>query len=403
MRAPEVRALAAAAARDLDGFASDMYAHIAAHVPESHTDEEIAALTLASCASNIQALLSMIRHGIALSATEAPVAALEHARQMAARGIGVDATLRFYRYGQAYFFERMSHEFVGAIGDRDELAAALRETAGFIAGYVDRVSSRVSAELLAERDRRLRRTAVLRAEVVRALLAGERVDLAAAERTLAHALTPPQLALLCWTDGDGRALERAAAVAADAAGGGRPLLLAEGPRTLAVWVVAGAGEPAGLRGALAEAAPEVHVALGAVAAGPAGFRRSREQADRARRIAELSGARAPSLTRYGDVALVDLLTGDLSAARAFVRAELGALAADDPATRRLREALLAVVAPRGGLASAARSLGLHRNTVLQRVRRAEQMLGHDAQERPSELHAALLLAAALGEAILAEG
>jgi hypothetical protein len=52
--------------------------------------------------------------------------------------------------------------------------------------YIDAVSARVSAKLIAERERRQRRAAALRADVVRAVLAGEPVDPVAAERALAH-------------------------------------------------------------------------------------------------------------------------------------------------------------------------------------------------------------------------
>jgi DNA-binding PucR family transcriptional regulator len=379
-----------------------MYDHIAARVPEARADEEIAGLTLASCASNIEALLSMIRHGIPASATEAPVAALEHARRMAARGAGIDATLRFYRNGQWYLWERFSVAIVAAVREEDRLVVALREAAGFMFTYVDLVSSRVSAELLAERDRRQRRTAALRSEIVRALLAGEPIELARAESGLGHSLRAPQVAFFCWGTEDGAALERAAAALAEAAGSSRPLLLAEDPGTLAGWVAVSGREFAfaAVAEATAAAAGGVHVAVGEVARGGDAFRLTREQAERARRVARLMGRRAPTFTRYGDVALVDLLSTDLVAARALVRAELGPLARADAATARLREALLAVSAPHGGLAAAARSLGVHRNTVLQRVRRAEELRGAPASERADELRAALLLVEALGAGVL---
>jgi DNA-binding PucR family transcriptional regulator len=83
-----------------------------------------------------------------------------------------------------------------------------------------------------------------------------------------------------------------------------------------------------------------------------------------------------------------------------VRAELGPLATGEPASSRLRAALLAVIAPHGGVAAAARELGVHRNTVLQRVRRAEELRGRPVTERAGELYAALLLAEALPEAVL---
>ncbi len=397
---PEVRELAAAWARDLDGLAEDMYAFLARRIPEAADDAEIAGLTLASCASNIEAILSMIRHGIPASATEAPVAALEHARRMAARGGGIDATLRFYRLGHAYFWERWSAALAEAVPDRERLVVGLRETAAFTFHYIDQVSARVGAEHVAERERRQRRAAVVRADVVRSVLAGEQVDPVAAERALGHPLAPPHLAFVCWTDGDPGALERAAVALAAAVGTSRPLLQPDGPTVLVGWAVAPDFEPTRAAAAAREAAPDVHVAVGRPVPGLSGFRASREQAERARRIATLIEPRAPSFTSYDDVALVDLLSRDVDAARSFVATELGGLAAPDDGAVRARSALLAVVAPQGGIAVAARDLDLHRNTVLQRIRKAEELRGHPATTRPAELHAALLLAATLGAAVL---
>jgi DNA-binding PucR family transcriptional regulator len=65
-----------------------------------------------------------------------------------------------------------------------------------------------------------------------------------------------------------------------------------------------------------------------------------------------------------------------------------------------RRTLLAVLDAQGGLAAAAAELGVHRNTVLQRLRRAEERVGHPATERVAELHAALRLADALGASVL---
>lgn len=400
----EARDLAAAWSRDLDAIADGMYDVLIARVPEASADAEIAALTRASCASNVEVLLSMIRHGIPASATEAPVAALEHARQMAARGAGVDATLRFYRLGHAYFWEKWSQALVEAVADREHLITAMGETAAFAFDYIDSISARVGAEHLAERERLQRRAAIIRADVVRAVLAGEEVDLVSTERALGHVLNAPQLAFLCWTNDDPAALERAALAVAHTLGAGRPLLQPEGPSALGGWVTpaseTSAVESGRLLDAVRDAAPAVHVALGTPGHGLAGFRASRHEAERARHAIELTEARPPSVTRYAEIALLDLLTRDLEAARAFVSAELGGLSAQTASAERARTALLEVVAPQGGLAAAARVLDLHRNTVLQRVRRAEELRGRPATERPAELHAALLLARALGAAVL---
>ena len=400
----EVRELAAAWARNLDEIAGDMYEVLIARIPEASVDAEIAGLTRASCASNVEVVLSMIRHGIPASATEAPVAALEHARQMAARGAGLDATLRFYRLGHAFFWELWSRALVEAVPDRDRLVTAMSETAAFAFDYIDSISARVGAEHLAERERLQRRAAIVRADVVRAVLEGEDVDLAATERALGHVLNAPQLAFLCWTEGDPAALERAGLAVSQALGTQRPLLHPEGPSALGGWVTPSedrsAPESGRLLAVVRDAAPEVHVVLGALGSGLVGFRSSRRDAERARHAVALTEARPPSVTQYAEVALIDLLTRDLEAARAFVAAELGGLSAQTASADRARAALIEVVAPQGGLAAAARVLDLHRNTVLQRVRRAEELRGRPASERPAELHAALLLARALGPAVL---
>lgn len=401
---PQVRELAMAWHRDLDVLAREMYEFLAARIPEASEDEEIAGLTLASCASNIEAVLSMIRHGIPASATEAPVTALEHARKMAGRGASIDAVLRFYRLGHAYFWERWSAALVEAMDDREQLVTALRETAAFVFDYIDLISARVSAEHVAERERRQRRAAAVRADVVRAILAGDPVDETVAERALGYRIAGPQLGFVCWTTGDPAGLERAAAAIAQRLATGRPLVLAEASDAVAGWFAVEEAPDddaiASLGEVLSEAAPEVHVALGAPGDGVDGLRTSRLGADRARRVVELARTRPPTVTRSGDVALVDLLTSDLERARAFVAEELGGLAARDAASARVRDALLHVVAPSGGIAAASRALGIHRNTVLQRVRRAEEARGRPVDERPAELHAALVLAHELGDAVL---
>jgi DNA-binding PucR family transcriptional regulator len=153
--------------------------------------------------------------------------------------------------------------------------------------------------------------------------------------------------------------------------------------------------------AIATDAPQVHVAVGSIGTGLEGFRASREQAERAREVVELAGRPPPSFTRFADVALVALLSRDLPAAQALIRAELGALAAPGERTQLLRETLLAYMTARGSPAAAAAALGIHRNTAVQRLRRAEALRGQPAGVHSHELLAALLLTQTLGDAVLA--
>jgi hypothetical protein len=315
-------------------------------------------------------------------------------------------TLRFYRLGHAWFAERWSAALVDKVRDPNRLLSAVRESIAVSFAYIDIVSAKVSAELVAERDRRQRRATAARADAVDRLLAGDPVDADRLESTLGFALGRPLFAFLCWTSGDPAALEHAVAALAAKAGPGRPLILAEGTNELVGWAhLNGAREPSGV--ALAKvataSAPDVHVAIGSTGAGLEGFRRSRDEAERARRVAQLTGRPAPSLTRFQDIALVDLLSRDLSAAQALVTAELGALATRGERAAVLRATLLAYLSARGSPAAAAAALRVHRNTALQRLQRAEELRGQPIGVHSHELLAALLLADTLGDTLLAPG
>ena len=81
--------------------------------------------------------------------------------------------------------------------------------------------------------------------------------------------------------------------------------------------------------------------------------------------------------------------------RAFVAAQLGDLARDDAKERGERAALLAVLDAQGSLTTAARTLGIHKNTVLQQgasCRRAQGPArngqGRRTARRPTRLRRA---------------
>ena len=399
------RGFAASLLANVSSLAEDMHTYIVERIPEVGGDAELRGLTLGSCSSNLEAVLSMFRHGIDVAAAEAPVTALEHARAMASRGHSVDVMLRFYRLGHEYFTEKLSEWLTDRI---DDPAAALRtfvdlERYGF--RYIDRISSLVAAEYVAELDRRQNQARAERDDVVRALLAGERVDLSRAERVLSHRLTGRQIGFVCWAEDRGVDLEGVARKVGRYLGVSHSLVVADGP--LAVW--GWASITGDVRTLLTDMATEfpgerenVHIAVGSAHPGAAGFRASHLEALRARRVIELSGRTPPSVTEFSDVALVDAIARDLDAARAFVAAQLGDLARDDVKERGERAALLAVLDAQGSLTAAARTLGIHKNTVLQRVRRAEERRGRPATIKVAELHAALLVCDVLGASVLPE-
>jgi DNA-binding PucR family transcriptional regulator len=143
------------------------------------------------------------------------------------------------------------------------------------------------------------------------------------------------------------------------------------------------------------------VTLGDPRRGRGGFRTSHESA---RRTAALRGSlhtAGPCLSAH-QLRLEALLLESPEASRRFVTEELGGLAADTERAGRTRDTLLAWLSS-GSQAQAAVELGVHENTVRQRIRYAAEELGTTPSERRTELLVALRLCAALGPSPATEG
>lgn len=398
----ELRRTTANLLGNVSSYADAMFDYILERIPEAGADDDLRGLTLGSCSSNLEAALSMVRHGIDVKAATAPVTALEHARAMAARGYDVDVMLRFYRVGHAYFSERILARITDFVPDPALALAVVADLQRYAFAYIDRISSEVAAEYVAELDRMQNRVRAARTDAVRGLIAGDRIDLARAEQTLSHRLTGWQTAFVCWTDRDDVDLARVGTAVGAHFDSLHPLLVPDGAQALWGWVsTTRAPEVASddLAPLSGQIPAMVQICIGTPARGPGGFRDSHAQAKRGRRIVEISGRAAP-VTFYGELALVDTMSGDLDLARSFVASELGALAVVGRREEEERRTLLAVLDAQGGLAAAAEELGVHRNTVLQRLRRAEERRGRPNADRVAELHAALRLVQVLGTVVL---
>jgi DNA-binding PucR family transcriptional regulator len=100
------------------------------------------------------------------------------------------------------------------------------------------------------------------------------------------------------------------------------------------------------------------------------------------------------------VAVVALLAGDLDAAGEFVRRQLGGLADRSAPMAALRTTLHHYLDAERSLVDVAGRLHVARGTVTYRVRRAQEVLGHDVDDHRFELRTALVLAEELGDAVL---
>jgi len=90
-----------------------------------------------------------------------------------------------------------------------------------------------------------------------------------------------------------------------------------------------------------------------------------------------------------------LLSADPLGAARFVQTELGELADAGDAAARVRATLRVYLDENASPARTSRRLSVNKNTVVYRVNKAEEMLGHPVAARRSELDAALRLAEVL--------
>jgi len=137
--------------------------------------------------------------------------------------------------------------------------------------------------------------------------------------------------------------------------------------------------------------PEVRIAFGLEGFGEAGLRSTHHQALRAQWVTPAG----PAVIHYRDVAIEALATEAERDARAFVSHELRGIDDSSAASQRLRETLAAYFGAELNAASAGAALGVHHQTVTNRLRVIEERLGHPLGTRHLELALALRLRACL--------
>jgi hypothetical protein len=397
-----VQELAAGLLPSTSELARGMADHLAAAIPEiaAIDDAHVRAELLASTEANVGQLLRLLAHGARADDATIPPEALQFLRGNVQRGIALPTLLRSYRLGHAWLWERWSQALQQSVDDSGELAAGQDQSSAFMFAYIDRLSDAVVEEFGTERERMMRGAQQLRAETVRAILAGEATDAEAASLRLGYDLRRRHVAMrVSSTASEVSGLERAVREAAAALGAGEPLVVPSGAARFDVWW-GSFDSPALDALERYEPPPGVVVAVGRPAPGVAGFRRSHAEALQAARIRSLAGDAGCAVTTYARVELVSLLASDLPRARAFVAEQLGPLAATAEPAQRLRDTVLAFLGAGGSATRVARELYIHQNTVAYRVKKAEELLGRRVTDRPIELICALTLVAALGPGVL---
>ena len=315
--------------------------------------------------------------------------ALATARDLVRRGLDV-SSLEAFRTAQGVAWRRWMQVCFGLTSDPVELQELLTASSVSMSAFVDDTIDLMSRRMDAERDELLAGTHAERRATVALLLEGARVDRARAEAQLGHRLTGPQTAAVVWTGAGGSAeeLEAVAEAVVRAAGADRRLTVVAGATTLWLWLPGSAPDASALA-AGAAAHPGVRVAVGRTAAGLEGFRRSHLDAVQTQQLLARPGVRR-QVAAFADVQLVALLSADPAGADALVADVLGPLASADP---ELRHVALTYVREQCNAARTAARLFSHRNTVLRRLARVDELLPRPLADDVVHVAAALELLA----------
>ena len=375
---------------DVDSVAGDVADEILHACYAAHADDaEFVTALQRSVHANISAIRGVLAGQLELRAVQ-PTEALAFAHLSAALAIPVATLERAYLIGVADFWRQWF--------DRCDAAAAehgvpvrdlLRDSTLEVFAYIDHVLmavvecyDRARAEMIRTREH------VQRTMLARVLEGTPPEDRLEVERALGYPVLLHHVAVAI--DAPDRAtVDHHVDRLRDAMRATATLVHRGGAHGWVIWL--GRAQPYAARD-LAHAVEALDGAAAAVSEpwpGIDGLRRAHEEATAAAAI----GAGGPVLHR--DVRLDVLLLADPDRARRFVTAELGELAGPDPRLRLIRESLLVWLST-GSHVSAASRLGVHENTVRNRVRQAEELLPDGVTlQRRTELQVALRLRRAL--------
>ncbi|MBF6335341.1 helix-turn-helix domain-containing protein [Nocardia abscessus] len=381
-------------------------------VPELPTDVHTVELLGASVQGNIDTLLHALRHDFPATRIYLPSAAIEYARRLAQRGVPLNALVRAYHLGQ-----RRVTELAFAELQATEMMPVDRSLVGQVITtrlfhYLDRIVQQIVAVYEGERERWLETRNSVRALRVRELLAGKTVDIDASTELIRYPLRWHHLALIVWypdagADDDELAqLQQFVRAAAETGGAAAsPLFVADDQLSGWAWLPYRSAQPAAVGHVRVFAAAQrdaPRVAIGTMAPGVAGFRRSHRSAQDARSVALARGDAERRVIAAEDpgLSVAALLGRSIAEVREWVGEVLGALACDNDNDARLRETLQVFLRTGSSYKAAAAELDLHSNSVKYRVGRAISRRGRPIAEDRLDIELALLVCHWYGAPVL---
>jgi DNA-binding PucR family transcriptional regulator len=309
------------------------------------------------------------------------------ARELVRRGINAlpsDA----YRVGEGFAWRRLMTIAFELTSDPAQLHELLQICSLSISTFIEATLQRIDAQIELDRDELTLGTQAERRETVALLLDGAPIPRPRAEARLGYALTGAHTAAVLWSvrsDGDLSLLDRVAEAFGQACGSARVLSVLASTATRWVWAPGPGGADITALLEVVRASPDIRVAVGPTADGVDGFRRSHFDAITTQQM--MARLHSPQqLALFTDIQLVALITADADRAAEFVHRVLGDF---ESASTELHDTVRTFVAEQCNASRAAARLYTHRNTLLRRLARADDLLPRPLAECSVDVAVAL--------------
>ncbi|WP_121794591.1 PucR family transcriptional regulator [Aeromicrobium phragmitis] len=373
----------------VDAYGHVMFARLAeelwAQVPELQT---VGSTGIGELRSSIVSHLPGLRAALLGSGAPArlPEPARAFAASMAGQEVPLSAILRAYELGHAAIWNGFT-EYL-----RKKEPAVTRRAEALEAGsirmfdYMQAMTGRTIAEYNRVRDQVLRDVNSQRSQMVRAALAGA-TDGRELGELLGYAVDSTHIGYVAWCEGPDRGPELAEAARRALAGAAAQHIAVNADGTTVHGWFSPVDRAVYADLATVQLPRGIGLALGTPRDGIRGFRHTHEEAVLS---ALISAPPLPQPVRFPDVAVAVLTSQHSELCDRFVDDQLGPLLHHDD-RQRLMSTLHEYFATLGSPRRCARRLGVHPNTVSQRLQRIEAVLGRVVDPADLRLRVALEL------------
>lgn len=314
---------------------------------------------------------------------------VDTARELARRGLP-ELLMNIARSTQNAAWESWMQMAFSLTQDPLLLEEFLKVSSRSISEFIDSNMRVVTQIILKEKSLHAHDDAIDKRSLVTRLLDGRDVDTEQFGKRLGYSLFQKHRAWLVWSevpDTEIQHMEGMARALAHLTGTAAPLIVFAGPATLWVWTHAAKPLDLNRLQSVARQFPNMRAAVGSQGAGGNGFRQSHLEALTTQQLmGRLAGA--PAVATIDQVRMVSLMTQDARAARQFVVSTLGRLVTEPSIFQRSLHAFLANGCH---ITQTAEALGTHRNTLLRRLERAQQLLPVPLADHRIQIAAALEL------------